>query len=70
MSANEAANPLAPPIPPGEDELPYSDGEPLESETHREQMQLLIETLNAHWATRDDFYCGGNMFVYFSETQV
>jgi len=41
----------------------------MESERHRAQMNILIDTLEAAWRGRDDFYVGGNMFVYFSETQ-
>ncbi|AUX39213.1 hypothetical protein SOCE26_005960 [Sorangium cellulosum] len=55
--------------PPGEDELPYDDGEPMESERHREQMYLLIEVLKLFWQDRDDVYVGGNMAIYFSELQ-
>ncbi len=55
-------------MPRGED-LPYDDGEPLESKRHREAMQLLIMSLEDHWADRDDFYVGGNMFFYFSAVQ-
>lgn len=62
--------PVDPPIaPPGELDLPYSDGQPLESDRHVQQINLLITTLRQHWRPRDDFFVGGNMFVYFSETQ-
>lgn len=57
-------------IPPGEDELLTEDGEPMESARHRQQGNLLLETLNLLWQGRDDFYAGGSMFLYFSETQV
>jgi Uma2 family endonuclease len=53
--------------PPRGDELPSSDGVPMESARHRAQMNLLIESLADSWADRQDFYVGGNMFVYFSE---
>ncbi|NOT63457.1 MAG: Uma2 family endonuclease [Acidobacteria bacterium] len=56
-------------IPPTQDELPYSDGEPMESNYHVLQMYLLIETLKLHWKHRKDVFIGGNMFVYFSPTQ-
>jgi Uma2 family endonuclease len=59
-----------PDLPPGEDELPYDDGEPMDSERHRKQMNLLTGTLELAWQDRDDFYVGGNMTVYFSELQV
>jgi len=55
------------PVLPDWDALPWSDGEPMESERHRRQMDLLVDTLADRWADRQDFYVGGNMFVYFSE---
>jgi Uma2 family endonuclease len=55
--------------PPGENELPYDDGEPMETGRHRRQMDLLIESLEAHWADRDDVAVEGNMGLYFSELQ-
>jgi Uma2 family endonuclease len=54
--------------PPSVDELVTDDGEPMESERHVRQMTLLIESLD-EGLKRDDFYVGGNMFVYFSELQ-
>jgi len=59
-----------PPVPPGEDELPCDDGEPMETERHRRQMEVLINSLELAWADRNDFYVGGNMAIYFSELQV
>ena len=47
-------------------DLPGSDGEPLENERERLQINLGIESLNHHWRERNDFYVGGNMFVYYS----
>jgi Uma2 family endonuclease len=61
--------PLKPMRPPSPDELVYDDGEPMESARHRQQMIVLIESLEHAWRDRDDFYVGGNMFLYFSETQ-
>jgi Uma2 family endonuclease len=55
--------------PPSVDELITDDGESLESERHRLQMTLLIETLDRHLAGRDDVYVGGNMFLYYSAVQ-
>jgi Uma2 family endonuclease len=63
-------NPDAPVPPPGEQELPCDDGEPMETNEHRLQMTLLIQALKLAWKDHDDFFVGGNMFVYFSETQV
>jgi len=62
-----ACYPVAPP-PRGED-LPYSDGVPMESERHISQMVSLILSLRLAWKDRTDFYVGGNMSVYFSEPQ-
>ncbi len=59
------------PIPPTEDELPYSDGEPMESNKHHLQMVLLIQTLEQHYISlgRDDVAVHGNMAIYFSLEQ-
>ena len=53
----------------GED-LPFEDGIPMETQQHRDEMFLLIESLNQHWRERSDVYIGGNMFVYFDPDQV
>ena len=58
------------PIPPRGADLPCDDGVPMETERHRNQMWMLIETLKVGWKHRDDFYVAGDMFLYFSETQV
>jgi Uma2 family endonuclease len=63
-------DPDIPVVPPGENELPSDDGEPMETNEHRLQMVLLIQSLKDAWTDRDDFFVAGNMFVYFSETQV
>jgi Uma2 family endonuclease len=42
----------------------------METPRHRDQMTLLIETAATALGDRDDYYVGGNMFVYFSEDQV
>jgi Uma2 family endonuclease len=68
MSRQE--DPLTPKPPPGQDALPCDDGEPMETSRHRFLMNLLIDSLSDAWADRQDFYVGGNMFVYFSELQV
>jgi Uma2 family endonuclease len=56
------------PLPPTD--LPETDGEPLESDWHRIEISLLVDSVFCHLAPRTDFYAGGNMFVYFSEQQV
>lgn len=52
-------------------DLIYSDGEPLDSEWHTEQIPLLKEVIRQAMAEsgRNDFFVGGNMFVYYSAEQ-
>ena len=56
--------------PPTQAELPCDDGEPMETQRHKVQMDLLIDALLPWLDARDDGYVGGNMFVYFSLAQV
>ena len=56
--------------PPTEDELPSDDGEPMETQRHALQLQLLLDPLRLFWADRQNVFVGGNMFVYFSLGQV
>ena len=58
-----------PALPPTQDQLESSDGEPMETEFHVWQMHLLIRPLVSHFA-REPVYAAGNMFVYFSPEQV
>src|SRR5207237_2402806 len=46
-----------------------TDGQSLESWWHRMAMNLLIEVVTYHLHQRNDFYVGGNMFIYFSTVQ-
>jgi Uma2 family endonuclease len=55
---------------PGQDELPCSDGEPMETEFHGAQNEVLLSSLFDAWAERRDFYVASNMFVYFSQLQI
>jgi Uma2 family endonuclease len=57
-------------LPPTQAELPYDDGEPMESQRHKLQMDLLIDALTPWLEQREDGYVGGNMFVYYSMAQV
>lgn len=50
-------------------ELPTEDGVPLETNWHRIQMNLLIDSVHYHWRDRRDYFTGGNMFIYFSFEQ-
>jgi Uma2 family endonuclease len=49
--------------------LVETDGVPLESHWHVLQIALLIELLAYWFRDRDDYYAGGNMFLYYSEEQ-
>lgn len=42
----------------------------METPQHLNTMTILIDSLQHAWAQRDDFFVGGNMFVYFSPNQV
>lgn len=55
------------PTPP--ENLIYDDGEPLSSNRHRIAMNVLIESIYEAWADREDYFAGGNMFIYYSRTQ-
>jgi len=57
------------PTPPRGEDLPYDDGEPMETKRHWVQMNVLAESLDLAWRDRDDVFVGANMGVYFSETQ-
>jgi Uma2 family endonuclease len=57
----------------------YSDEPPLETDLHREQIDLLIRLLKYWWRDgqspapkgyRQDFYISGNLTVYYSEKQL
>ncbi|NJK30380.1 MAG: Uma2 family endonuclease [Acaryochloris sp. SU_5_25] len=58
---------------PNEIKLPtnlYSDEPPLETDFHREQIDLLIRLLKYWWSDRPDFYISGNLTVYYNEQQL
>jgi Uma2 family endonuclease len=57
-----------PPLPPTD--LIFDDGEPLETNQHRVAMNVLIRSYQQYRADQTDFYVGGNMFIYYSSTQV
>ena len=56
---------------PAQDSLPSDDGIPMETQRHKMQMDLLVDSLYP-WVTQREGggYVGGNMFVYFSPNQV
>lgn len=54
-------------IPPSE---LWSDEPPLESDLHRDQIELLLACLKWWWRNRSDFYATGNLTIYFSPEQI
>jgi len=50
-------------------DLPGDDGEPMENEREDFQIHLGLDSLNQHWRDRNNFYTGGNMFVYYNISQ-
>jgi Uma2 family endonuclease len=65
------SQPVASALTPLPFELVTSDGEPLESNWHVIQMNLLIDLIYQVISERGrtDFFAGGNMFVYYSYEQ-
>ncbi len=51
------------------DILPAEDDEPLETDWHLMQIHLLLDLIRQLWHERNDFYAGGNTFVYYSAEQ-
>lgn len=50
-------------------ELPEGDGVPLESDYHVMQIPLLDDVVRQHLGDTRDYFCGGNMFIYYSLEQ-
>lgn len=48
----------------------WSDEPPLESDFHRDQIDLLIRILRHWWRDRTDVYVSGNLTVYYNERQL
>jgi Uma2 family endonuclease len=57
-----------PALPPTD--LIFDDGEPLESNRHRIAMNTLIASIHEALTPHQDFFVGGNMFVYYSLEQI
>ncbi|MBD2145108.1 Uma2 family endonuclease [Sphaerospermopsis sp. FACHB-1194] len=57
-------------MPPTQAELPYDDGIPMETQRHKLQLDILIDTIQPWLDQRTDGYVGGNMFVYYSLAQL
>lgn len=68
QAKQEAEWPWGVPVPPSGDELPYDDGEPMETEAHGNQMDLTLDYAR-HWLRDRDAYVIGNMAFYYSATQ-
>ena len=49
--------------------LPESDGIPMESDWHRLAMWLLIDVTSYFLRPRQDYFVGGNMFIYYGESK-
>ncbi len=48
----------------------WSDEPPLESDWHRDQIDLLLRLLKWFWRDRQDFYVTGNLTIYYSPNQL
>jgi Uma2 family endonuclease len=55
--------------PPSSEELVIGPGEEMETDQHFRQQILLVDSLEYGWRGRTDFFVGGSLFLYFSETQ-
>jgi Uma2 family endonuclease len=47
-----------------------SDEPELESDLHRDQIELLLACLKWYWRSRDDFYATGNLTIYYSQERI
>ncbi|MDW8105998.1 MAG: Uma2 family endonuclease [Armatimonadota bacterium] len=50
-------------------ELPVEDGDRMESDWHVVSLALLDEVVRMHLGEPTNYFCGGNMFLYFSLDQ-
>ena len=57
------------PPPPGEDDLPSTDGVPVQSDDHLLQQRILWESLRRLYAGRSDVYVACELGLYYSELQ-
>jgi Uma2 family endonuclease len=48
----------------------YSDEPPLETDLHRDQIDLLIRLMRSLWQDRQNFYVSGNLTIYYSPNQL
>lgn len=47
-----------------------SDEPELESDFHRDQIDLLLRLMKWYWRNKTDIYCSGNTTVYYDESQL
>jgi len=59
MFADVAPLEAVPAAPPTQDELPCDDGEPMETQRHQWQMDILIDALDRWLAQRGEGYVSG-----------
>ncbi len=48
----------------------WSDEPPLESDLHRDQIEILLACLKWLWRERSDFYASGNLTIYYSSEHI
>jgi Uma2 family endonuclease len=48
----------------------FSEEPPLETDFHREQVDLLIRLLKGWWRDREDVYISGNLTIYYNQQQL
>lgn len=48
----------------------WSDEPPLESDLHRDQIEILLACLKWWWRERTDFYASGNLTIYYSSEHI
>ena len=51
-------------------DLIFDDNKPLRSNRHRIAINVLIRSLQQLWSDRNDYFTQGNMFIYYSSSQV
>jgi Uma2 family endonuclease len=47
-----------------------SDEPPLETDFHRDQIDLLLRLIKSYWQDRQDFYASGNLTIYYNQRQL
>lgn len=47
-----------------------SDEPPLETDFHRDQIDLLLRLIKSWWQDKQDFYASGNLTIYYNQRQI